>query len=196
MATFTYTYSLSVDFGGNLATDQLRTEIEADGGIAPTCLAVVSNLTTPDDVDIIFDAALSGGEETTLDGIVAAHVVQPTSISTNSFTLVPTITKYRSTKYTRVYAIIYAGSNNVGTINRMFAVSHMDSALTNYSLKVFDTTNRNILAENTFTNTKEQIVELTPINNIPTDQALLELHVKLTGSGGKVYVNSALFEYL
>lgn len=68
--TTTYTKSLSSAFGGNLNTTQLLTEITADGGISPTCITVMS---IADVVDIVFDAALSGGEQTTLDGLISAH---------------------------------------------------------------------------------------------------------------------------
>lgn len=76
MAT-TYTKSLTTNFGGNLNPDQILTEIEADEGIAPTCITVMN---IADNVDIIFDSALDAGEQTILDGIITAHV--PTEANT------------------------------------------------------------------------------------------------------------------
>jgi len=64
------TYSITTDFGGVRPGHQLQQEIIDDGGIVPNCTSVD---TKGDDVNIYFDAALSVGEQTTLDGIVAAH---------------------------------------------------------------------------------------------------------------------------
>ncbi len=68
--TTTYTKSLVSDFGGNLNTVQLRIEINNDVSISPTCLAVIN---IADDVDIIFDSALSGPEQTNLDTVISSH---------------------------------------------------------------------------------------------------------------------------
>jgi hypothetical protein len=64
------TYSLAADFGGAINEQVLKQQIEADAGIAPTTLDVGR---TDDVVTISFSAALSAGEKTTLDGLVAAH---------------------------------------------------------------------------------------------------------------------------
>ena len=68
--TFTYNYSLSSDFGGNINIGDLKNEIEAEGGITPVLSGITRN---DDDIDIIFESALSGGEQTTLNGLVSTH---------------------------------------------------------------------------------------------------------------------------
>nr|QBK89447.1 MAG: hypothetical protein LCMiAC02_05420 [Mimivirus LCMiAC02] len=68
--TTIYTKSLSSDFSSNLNSSQFHIEVDGDGGITPNILGV--NV-TGDVVDIIFDAALSGAEQTTLDGLITAH---------------------------------------------------------------------------------------------------------------------------
>jgi len=65
------TRSLATDFGGNLNPNQLITEINNSPSISPNCF-YISNI--GDVVDIYFDAALSGPETTTLNGIIASHV--------------------------------------------------------------------------------------------------------------------------
>lgn len=62
--------SLSVDFGGNLNTTQLTSEINSAGGISPTCLGVFNR---GDVVTIKFDATLSGNELTALNNVITAH---------------------------------------------------------------------------------------------------------------------------
>lgn len=80
MAT-TYTYSLSTDFGDNLEPSQLQEEIAASAIVTD-----VSRIDTVGDVvDIIFVSALSGGDQTILNGLVSAHVPVPQS-STSSET--------------------------------------------------------------------------------------------------------------
>jgi len=68
--TTSYTKSLTLDFIGNLNIIQLQDEINLDSTIAPNCITVTNNA---DVVKIIFDSALSGGEQTTLNNLIAAH---------------------------------------------------------------------------------------------------------------------------
>lgn len=78
----TYNYSYSVDFGGNLNTAQFHSEVEADGGITPSLIEIKID---GDDVDVVFNSALSGGEETTLTNLVAAH--SPSVASVVAYTI-------------------------------------------------------------------------------------------------------------
>ncbi len=73
--TTTYTKSLLSDFGENLNTVQLQIEINNDISISPTCLGVIN---IADDVDIIFDSALSGPEQTNLDTLISNYVLDNT----------------------------------------------------------------------------------------------------------------------
>jgi hypothetical protein len=70
--TTTYNKSLIEDFSGNLQVNQLLREIKSNEGITPYCITV-NNLNS-DNVDIIFDSALSAGEQTTLNTIISNHV--------------------------------------------------------------------------------------------------------------------------
>jgi len=68
----TYTYSLSADFGNQICVSTLTTEIEA--AIAtPLSFITVSPTASDDYVNIVFTSSLTGGELTTLDGVVVAH---------------------------------------------------------------------------------------------------------------------------
>jgi hypothetical protein len=70
MAATKYIYSISNDFlNGAIASDELASEIRES-----TITIALDYITTAGDVcDIWFKEALSGSEETVLDGIVAAH---------------------------------------------------------------------------------------------------------------------------
>lgn len=71
MADTKYTYSISVDFPNQkVAPSKLTQEIN-DSSISSALLLYIN--TNDDDCDIWFDGVLSGADETTLDGLVAAH---------------------------------------------------------------------------------------------------------------------------
>lgn len=74
MAATKYTYSISTDFPNHaVATDRLLSEVRASAIVT----AVDYINTSGDDCDIWFKDALSAGDETVLDGIVAAHSGEP-----------------------------------------------------------------------------------------------------------------------
>jgi len=74
----TYTYSISTDFPNQkVAVDSLTKEIE-DSDISSATLQYIDvAVSAPDNCDIVFDVALSPTDETTLDGLVAAHQGEP-----------------------------------------------------------------------------------------------------------------------
>lgn len=66
-----YSFSLAASFPNGLASDQLETEIENNILITP---AIQHITTIGDDVDIYFDAVLSGGELIELQNTIALHL--------------------------------------------------------------------------------------------------------------------------
>jgi len=69
MAT-TYNKSLSGDLGGAVKLARLQQEITDDVTITTTCTSITL---VGDAVDLLFQAALSGAEQTQLDIVIAAH---------------------------------------------------------------------------------------------------------------------------
>ena len=80
MSEFTYTYSRSGDFTNGLAPGQFATEVSGSS-IGTNFLRVD---TLGDAVDVVFSVALSGAEQVTLDGLVAAHVPDPVNFITTT----------------------------------------------------------------------------------------------------------------
>lgn len=76
----TYTYSKSVDFGGQLAPGQFATEVE-NSSIGTNFLRLDAD---GDDVDVVFSVALTGPQITTLNGLVASHTPDPNNVIFNS----------------------------------------------------------------------------------------------------------------
>jgi len=71
MAT-TYTYSLAGDFGGTINNPNFLQQVE-NAAISP---ALLGTRIDGDAVKVTFASALSGAEQTTLDGVVSAHVAE------------------------------------------------------------------------------------------------------------------------
>jgi hypothetical protein len=106
-----YTYSISGDFPNQLVDiDRLTREIRQS--VIVIALDYIN--TSGDDCDIWFKDALSGGDETVLDGIVAAHsgdplpdAALPVSISYAEMTVVDGYTSTASTAFVAVMATTY-----------------------------------------------------------------------------------------
>lgn len=79
MATYNKTKT-----GGSYQVGQLQQEINADAGIVPSCLSVAGS---GENLVLEFAAALSAGEETTLDALILAHVPNPQSVDVDQLPL-------------------------------------------------------------------------------------------------------------
>lgn len=79
MSEFVYTYSKSIDFGGQLAPGQFASEVAASS-IGTNFLRVDG---AGDDVFVIFSVALTAPQQVTLDGLVAAHTPAVSNAITN-----------------------------------------------------------------------------------------------------------------
>jgi hypothetical protein len=77
MAATKYTYSIATDFPNKQVDSDSLTEEINDSAISSAALFYIE--TSGDDCDIWFDDPLSAGDQTTLDGIVAAHTGAPSS---------------------------------------------------------------------------------------------------------------------
>ena len=187
----TYTRSLSTDFGGSIKLKQFHEEVVANGGIAPNITGVTM---TGDVIEIIFDAALSAGEETTLNGLINVHTADTSKPKENFYTETAQRPETQTSSYSRVIRFNYPGSDNAGLIDYVEVISSMDSNVTSYNIRLYDKTNDMVMAELTgLTNTADVANDLGTITNIPTSKAILEIHVKKNGGRGnsKVYVDNA-----
>jgi len=181
----TYNYGLAEDFSNGIREGQLIKEIERDTGITGK---VIDIEVSGNNVNIIFESALDGAEQTVLSSVVSNH--KP--IVNNDFR---NITFNPSEKEDTVYSLVvpfyYGGSRAEGSINEFTIVSNMDPTLSSYSVRVFDVSSKLTLAEETFSNTNLGANTLSSVSNVPEDETMLELHAKITGLSGKVYIQSA-----
>lgn len=79
MAETSYTYSIASDFSSGLCSNRLASEVQSSAIV--TALDRVD--TDGDDCLVWFKAALSAGDETVLDGLVAAHTGEELCAYTN-----------------------------------------------------------------------------------------------------------------
>lgn len=170
-----YIYSLSSDFGGNLAAGQLSREIMADVTIVTTLVTI---RTKGDVVTVSFVSAISGAEETALDNLVAAHV--PIVISKELlFSLSIPENIVESTTYVSLTSFLYTAGL---VINNMCIISLMAPGGTSYDVRIYDSTNNNTIASANFNNTSETNQSLGTISNLPIVDSIFEIQAKVNGS--------------
>jgi hypothetical protein len=185
-----YTYSLSSDFGGNLKPRQLHNNILASA-ITETLQGIVG---TGDVVNIIFDTALSSGDQTILDGLVSSYVMLPDYDVYNHLPVVPNGVAFNQPAYRLFARCIYPGSVIANTILFIKIDSYMDVGITSYDIRVRDATNNNVMATANFTNTVFTINDLGTISNVPTGEIAIEMDVRRNGGNNtlNVYINNAI----
>lgn len=179
------TYSRLNYFSNGLSLTQLSDEISAHGILGLKFIRV-SLVNT--DVKIKFSSALISSEQDALDLLVSNHNYLKNSY-TNIISIPPILNESNSAIYTRVGVLSYEGLNDVVKLS---LVGYIDSGITNYSVRLFDNTNNAVLGVGTFSNTVEQIIELSSFSNIPSGQAALEVQVKVSGGSATdyLYINS------
>jgi hypothetical protein len=185
-----YTKSLATDFGGTWDQSQFHDEIEAEAGITPTLTGV--NL-TEDVVDIVFESALSVGEQTTLDTLISNHTptVKQGSIKN---TYIPHDNKIKAKTFKKILSFIFQGSNTI-ELTHIKMISYLDTG-TSYDVKIYDSTNNNTIVTINSTNATENIIDMGTISNLPAEQSKFELHVRVSGTKKPTaYVDSIFLFY-
>lgn len=195
----TYSYSLASDFGGATGLNQYQFHIEVNTEAGITGANLIGVHLTGDDIDIEFDGALSGGENTALDNLVSNHIPDNTPELANFYSSSTRKHETNSTSYSNLGSFKYDGSDKIGTIDAIDVISHMSSSVTTHDVRIYDRTNQTVIAEGIgFTNIEEAISNLGAISNVPTSKAVLEIHAKRNGGSGNsksVYVDQVIIYY-
>lgn len=193
MSEYSYTKSITTDFGGSINTTYLQNEIIAETSITSTLKRIDR---VGDAIYIVFDTELSGAEQTLLTTVISNH----NSSVVESYSIVSNISlkdyEIKTNTYKRFGTFVYPGKNNTQNIIKICAVAFIDLNQTSFSIRIDDKTNDLTIAENTFTNTTETLLDLGTISNVPDEQAIIEVCVKKDGvGGGKGYLDSVTFYY-
>ena len=154
----TEVYSKTTDFGGQLAPGQFGTEID-NSSISTTLLYVE---VIADVVNVVFESTISAGDKTTLDGLVASHVPEPT----NSIQSVPGYIELNSSLADNGAIRLFA-SNSAGGID-------VDAGLGGIKM---DTTNGLLLGA-------------AAASNFTTTNGNLELEATNSGAGGLINIDA------
>jgi len=189
----TENYNISTDFSNNFNQTNFHTEIAASS--LSSKFQYIERIDS--DIVVHFTESLSESEKTILDTLVTNHDSTTNTIYNSLININLNNNKINSTVFERVASFNYEGSLKVGPIQNLLFSSYADSGITNYTVRIFDKTNNLVIEESNFTNTSEDINELTPINNIPETRATIEVLIKKTGgpSNKYVHVNSITFYF-
>lgn len=181
-------YSIINDFG-NVSPNISQLQEEIANNVNITTNIEYINL-TGDEVDIFFTSNISVPEKTELDSLVAAHVPIFTPSTRNSLNVVPRRNNFNKSNFRRLATNVFPGT----TYASAKCVSYMSNSLTDYTIRILDKNNHQVLGEATFTNTSESIQDIGVLTNLPSDTTQIEISGKVTGSG-KAYLESVIICY-
>ncbi len=197
MAATKYTYSISSDFPNQKEdTDRLTQEI-ADSAIV-TALDYID--TAGDDCDIWFVDALSGGDQTTLDTIVANHSGDPLPVVADNYVksdgeTLTTSTSWQ-TKASFSYTPLYEGDHLITytallscSDTGVFMKTHITVGGTEEASATFDSSNKNH-SDGYYTDVSRSVVVSL------TDVVTITLEFCSSESGKTTYIKEALVTVL
>lgn len=180
------------DFTNGVKSSQLYDEIITNSNITTKLVGIRVHT---GNVDIVFQLSISTEEKTELDSIVSAHNPDTNNANANNVN-----TDYVSNlavnwssnigSYARIATFIFRG--DIFTINNVKFVGYMDSNVSSYDVRIINSSNTDILAEQTFSNTAEQVNTIATISNIPISETVLEIHAK-KNSGRQIFINNVTF---
>jgi len=192
-----YIKVLEVDFVKNFNISQFEQEIANSGMVSQYYgISSVDNV-----VKLTFSIPLNGSDENILNTLFTNHVpVYNNDPQKNKYVSVfsSNLKKQKKNTYTVVTNFNYRGSEAVGSINYIEAISYMDSTVTNYKIRVVDKNTGNVLVEKTgLNNTTPELFDLGTITNVPSLNSMLEIHVykNSTKDTDFVYIDEILIYY-
>lgn len=193
-----YNYKKSGQFSNGINLMNLKSEIENNGEIKKN---IINIFCTSEIVALKFDANLTKTEQNILEtDIIPNHNYNPTigiSSTYNIITLYIDNSDITSKNYAIASSFIYDGSifKNIVKIGMLSELKNDNNSNSNYSIKIYDQTNNLVLKEITgLTNSNKQIVNITDLSNIPTNESIIEIHIKTTNHTIKIYHINVYFE--
>jgi hypothetical protein len=147
-------------------------------------------------IDIVFNQQLSEPQITILNNFMTNYIPpqqQTISLKTETIpltqnTILPTNT------YTVIGTYFYAIPHDNSFINSLKIIASVDGN-TNYKIRVYDSINATVLCEsNTLNNQTLQIITISDILNLPTNETLLEIQCIVSGDN-KCTVKLIQIEY-
>ena len=185
-----YPYTLSTDFSNGVNSAKLYEEIIAV--ITSPVLEYINVNTSGDLVEIVFAASLSGPQEITLDGLVAAHDGSPTIVLKSRTIAINTETKLEY--YHKINTFFFSGSLKED-IRSISVIANIKNDTNSYDVRIYDKTNKQVIASANFTNVESELNDLGTLSNIPTGESIFELQVKSNKKNQIIVVSELVIYY-
>lgn len=134
-------------------------------------------------LDVVYNQELTNNQQIILNNIISGYtppqqltkIIKTDSIVLSQNTLLP------SNNYTVIGTYFYTNPSDNSFISSFKMISSVDGN-TNYKFKVYDSINDTILCEsNTFNNNNLQIINISDISNLPSNDTLLEIQCIVSG---------------
>jgi hypothetical protein len=172
----TYEYGIS-DFAGVVNHKELTHEIKNNvdiGGLNFNHLSISGEY-----VRFAFVISIT---KNILDSIVANHSSSgnPTLYENQNISI---NRKIKNTTYRLVHKIHHKGNG----VARFSIIGNMDTGVTSYHIRIYDSTHNNTIIESTFTNLTSGMHEMGDGTNISSNESVLEIHIKKTGGTNTQY---------
>lgn len=183
-----YTFSLNTNFNGDLYPHQLYSDIIGNSSITKTLDGIDTN---GDIVTITFTSALSGSEVTALNNVITNYIYIPLN-RCRIDAMTPNYTRI-GTLFTSLATTFYFDIGSMLDLCDVKILSNTTGG--NYTVRLYDITNSKLMASATFTNTSSRMNLLGTISNIPTNNAMLEVHVKTSSVLYNVTISKVIIYY-
>jgi len=134
-------------------------------------------------LDVVYNQELNVDQQIVLDNIISGYtppqeltrIVKTETIVLSQNTILPT------DNYTIIGTYFYTKPTNESFISSFKIISSVNGT-TNYKIKIYDALNDAVLCEsNTYNNNTLQIINLSDISNLPTNDTLLEIQCIVSG---------------
>ena len=180
------TESYIVSKSGSYNLTQLQEEVE-DSSIGPSIEFCVSQ---GEDITLTFASALTSPEETLLDTLVLNHtpdVSLGSIVQLLNFGMGELIPK---DNWVKLGSTTFLGTRKASPLQNIEVTGYMSGSITDYSIRVIDTSNANVVASATFTNTTSETNVLGTISNLSKTRQHFDILYKTSGgsSGDHLYI--------
>jgi len=197
MTEVTYPYTYPTDFtqGQGYDTVLLSYQIKVDNSITTPLLRVSPDYTT---INLIFGGTLSGGEETALDAVVAAHdpSTQSVPVGDNMYQILsPSSSTTSNNSWAELGTFIWDNTQREIVSSRF--ISYLSGAGT-YGIRLYNISEANVVT--TMTGMNNDITSIQSFNdntvvNQPTNISILSIQGLVSNSGSTANLQSFELTY-
>ena len=102
----------------------------------------------------------------------------------------------KSSSWAVATKFIYLGTEQIGEINKSFVRAYMNRNQTHYDIRLVNSENSDVICEKyNLTNTREEIIDLGEISNLPENSTIIEIQLRGDKYNKKVYFKGITIKY-